>query len=351
MTILVTGGAGYIGSHTAVELLASGHDVVILDDLSNASEEAVRRIEQVSGRSVRFVRGDAADRSCLDQIFRATQIDGVIHFAGFKAVGESTEQPLKYYRNNLGTAITLTEAMTAHGVKRLIFSSSATVYGAIDKVQYVETDQTGVGIVNPYGRTKYMVEEILKDLCASDGSWAITALRYFNPIGAHESGLMGEDPDGIPNNLMPYVAQVAVGKLDKLRVFGNDYDTPDGTCQRDFIDVMDLARGHVSAMTRMQAGTTMQVYNLGTGRPVSVLELVHAFEKAAGHTIPFEYAPRRAGDLPCYYADPSKAKRELDWTADISVSDSCANVWKWQSRNPNGYETRALTASKLVARS
>jgi UDP-glucose 4-epimerase len=341
MTILVTGGAGYIGSHTVVELVTAGHNVVIADNFDNSSPVAVDRLRKLTGANIALYTGDVADRQLLASIFAEHKIDAVINFAGYKAVGESAALPLKYYRNNVGLAIALCEEMAKAGVKKLIFSSSATVYGASAKQQCVESDQTGAGIVNPYGRTKYMIEEILKDVCAADPEWAVTSLRYFNPIGAHPSGQIGEDPADIPNNLMPYVAQVAVGKLDRLNVFGDDYDTPDGTGQRDYIDVVDLARGHVAALEHMSAGPDMKVYNLGTGKPVSVLELVHAFEAASGCQIPYKVIGRRAGDLACYYADPSKAERELGWHATRTLSESCANVWRWQSTNPAGYKTSA----------
>ncbi len=343
MKILVTGGAGYIGSHTVVELIEAGHEAVIVDNFDNSSPVAVDRLRDITDADIALYQGDVADHKLTAKIFAEHKIDAVINFAGYKAVGESTEQPLKYYRNNIGLAVALCEEMAKAGVKRLIFSSSATVYGGIDKSQYAETDQTGVGIVNPYGRTKYMIEEILKDVCAADPEWSITSLRYFNPIGAHPSGKIGEDPADIPNNLMPYVAQVAVGKLDHLKVFGDDYNTPDGTGQRDYIDVVDLARGHVAALAHMTTGSVMQVYNLGAGEPVSVLELVHAFEAASGRKIPYKIVGRRAGDLPCFYADPSKAARELDWHALKTLAESCANVWRWQSGNPAGYKSAATT--------
>jgi UDP-glucose 4-epimerase len=336
MKILVTGGAGYIGSHTVIELCAHGYEVVILDNFSNSSSEAVGRVSEIVGRDTPLYEGDVADKDLLKRIFDEHQVESVIHFAGFKAVGESVKLPLKYYHNNVGSTVSLCEVMQERGVKKLIFSSSATVYGGAE-IPYVETSLTGVGITNPYGRTKYMVECILDDLAKSDSSWAITTLRYFNPIGAHESGRIGEDPFDVPNNLMPYISQVAVGKREKLHVFGNDYDTVDGTGVRDYIHVVDLAKGHVAALEHLHSGGEMGVFNLGTGKGVSVLELVDAYEKASGVKITYDIVERRPGDLPIYYADASKASSGLGWRAEKTLLQACEDSWRWQSANPNGY--------------
>lgn len=340
--ILVTGGAGYIGSHTTLELLEKGYQVTVVDNLSNSSQESLRRVEQITGKSVDFRQLDLCDKTSLEKIFAQQSFDAVIHFAGLKAVGESVAEPLKYYQNNLDSTLTLCEVMKAHSVKQLIFSSSATVYGTPEELPLQETSRVGVGITNPYGRTKFMIEEILRDVSAADPSWQITILRYFNPIGAHESGLIGEDPNGIPNNLLPYVSQVAVGKLDKVRVFGNDYGTPDGTGIRDYIHVVDLAQGHVAALEHAKSGVT--TYNLGTGRGVSVFELLHAFERAANKTIPYEVVARRPGDIASCYADASLAKKELGWHAQKTLEQACEDAWRWQSKNPSGYTT--ITESK-----
>jgi len=336
MNILVTGGAGYIGSHTVVKLLEEGNNVVIVDNLINSSEEAVRRIEKITGKTVTFYNVDVTDKVKLDKVFSDHSIEAVIHFAGLKAVGESVEKPLLYYRNNLDSTLSLLEVMQVHDVKKLVFSSSATVYGTAP-IPYSEDSQTGVGITNPYGQTKYMIEEILKDTAKANPENEFTILRYFNPIGAHESGLIGEHPQGIPNNLMPYITQVAIGVREKLTIFGDDYATPDGTGVRDYIHVDDLANGHIAALTHSKQGTS--VYNLGTGKGTSVLELVHAFEMASGRKIPYEIAPRRAGDLPEYYATADKAAKELGWRATKSIEDGCGDSWNWQSNNPKGYKS------------
>ena len=335
MKLLVTGGAGYIGSHTVIELIAKGHDVVVIDNLSNSSNEALRRVEEITGRTIPFYEADVRDRNALDNIFAAGDIDAVIHFAGLKAVGESVEKPLLYYQNNLDSTLVLLAAMQAHGVKKLVFSSSATVYGSAP-VPYAEGAVVGQGITNPYGKTKYFIEEIIRDVSAADEEFEATILRYFNPIGAHPSGRIGEDPSGIPNNLMPYITQVATGRREKLNVFGGDYDTKDGTGVRDYIHVDDLAEGHVAAIEHSKPGFT--AYNLGSGVGVSVLELVRAFEEASGRRIPYEIVDRRAGDLPESYALVDKAQKELDWTVKRSIEDACADSWRWQSQNPKGYE-------------
>ena len=335
MKLLVTGGAGYIGSHTVIELIAKGHDVVVIDNLSNSSIEALRRVEEITGRTIPFYEADVRDRNALDNIFAAGDIDAVIHFAGLKAVGESVEKPLLYYQNNLDSTLVLLAAMQAHGVKKLVFSSSATVYGSAP-VPYAEGAVVGQGITNPYGKTKYFIEEIIRDVSAADEEFEATILRYFNPIGAHPSGRIGEDPSGIPNNLMPYITQVATGRREKLNVFGGDYNTKDGTGVRDYIHVDDLAEGHVAAIEHSKPGFT--AYNLGSGVGVSVLELVRAFEEASGRRIPYEIVDRRAGDLPESYALVDKAQKELSWTVRRSIGDACADSWRWQSQNPKGYK-------------
>mgnify|MGYP004711678123 CR=1 FL=1 len=336
MAILVTGGAGYIGSHTCVELLNAGYDVVVVDNLYNSKEESLRRVEKITGKAVKFYNCDIRDAKGLAKVFGENDIDSVIHFAGLKAVGESCRIPLSYYENNIGGTVTLCEQMAKAGVKRLVFSSSATVYGD-SPIPYREDMHTG-HCTNPYGRTKYMIEEMLKDLYASDNEWSIALLRYFNPIGAHESGLIGEDPNGIPNNLLPYISQVAIGKLECLSVYGDDYDTKDGTGVRDYIHVTDLAIGHVKAIEYITGRTGIDAINLGAGRGYSVMELLHAFEKACGHKIPYKVVPRRAGDLPEFYADPSKAKRLLGFETKLGVDKMCEDTWRWQSQNPNGFE-------------
>ena len=337
MTVLLTGGAGYIGSHSAVELLAAGHEAVIADDLSNASEKAVARVEQISGKAVRFYRIDINDRSALRRVFAENRIDAVMHFAGFKAVGESVREPLKYYRNNLGSTLSLLQCMDEAGCRRIIFSSSATVYGTPKALPLTEDSPVGP-CSNPYGWTKLMIEQILRDWAATDPETSVVLLRYFNPVGAHPSGLIGEAPNGIPNNLMPYISQVAVGRRERLSVFGNDYPTPDGTGVRDYIHVVDLARGHVAALGWAAAHRGTEVFNLGTGRGSSVLQLVAAFERAAGVPIPYVIASRREGDVPECWADPGKAERLLGWRAELGLNEMCRDSWNWQQKNPNGYE-------------
>jgi UDP-glucose 4-epimerase len=334
MNILITGGTGYIGSHTVIEFLAAGHDVVIVDNLYNSSRDVLTRIEKISGKNVPFYEADLRNTAALDEIFSKNSFDAVIHFAGLKAVGESVADPLLYFDGNVGSTISLLKVMKSKNVNRLVFSSSATVYGSAP-VPYIESYPAGRDIASPYGRTKYMVEEILSDYANSNSSLELTSLRYFNPIGAHPSGLIGENPNGIPNNLMPYIAQVAVGKREKLSIFGDDYDTIDGTGVRDYIHVVDVARGHVAALTHSKPGN--HVYNLGSGKGTSVLELVHAFEAASGQKIAYEIAPRRAGDLPEYYANVDLAAKELEWQTELSVEDACRDTWNWQSKNPNGY--------------
>ena len=334
-TTLVTGGAGYIGSHTLIELINNNFEVVVIDNLANSSRESLRRVEQIAGYEIPFIEADVRDQSALDDIFTTYDIDSVIHFAGLKAVGESVAKPLEYYDNNLVSTLALLEAMRKHSVKQLVFSSSATVYGSPSELPLRETSTVGVGLTNPYGKTKYMIEQIVQDYCAADPAFEAIILRYFNPIGAHQSGQIGEDPNGIPNNLLPYVAQVAVGKLQSVGVFGDDYDTPDGTGVRDYIHVVDLARGHVAALQHMKDGAN--VYNLGTGSGTSVLEIIKAFSKACGRDLPYDIKPRRAGDIAACYADCSKAERELGWRAELSIEQACADSWRWQSQNPNGF--------------
>ena len=333
--VLVAGGAGYIGSHTVVKLLEAGYKVVVLDNLSNSKRQVIRQIETITGLRPEFVVGDIRDRQCLRSVFNNHKIQSVIHFAGLKAVGESQSEPLKYFDNNVAGSLVLFEEMARADVKSLVFSSSATVYGDPGLVQY--TEQTPVAPVNVYGRTKLMVEDVLRDLKASDASWRIALLRYFNPVGAHVSGLMGEDPSGVPNNLMPYIAQVAVGKRPKLQVFGGDYPTPDGTGKRDYIHVDDLAAGHLAALNYLSRSPELLTVNLGTGRPYSVLEMIQAFEKASGQPLPYEIVDRRPGDLPEYYADPSLAEQVLGWKAELGIDRMCQDTWRWQSMNPAGY--------------
>ncbi len=336
MRVLVTGGAGYIGSHTVVELQNQGEDVLVIDDLSNSSAEALHRVAELTGREPGFVQANVRDEVALNKAFETFQPDAVIHFAGWKAVGESTEIPLTYYRENLGSTITLLEAMAAHGCKRFVFSSSATVYG---EGTPPFTEDMPTGATNPYGWTKLMIEQILADACAADPELAVAVLRYFNPIGAHPSGRIGEDPKGIPNNLLPFVAQVAAGRRELVNVFGDDYDTVDGTGMRDYIHVVDLAGGHLAALRAISDAPGWHVWNLGTGRPVSVLQVIKAFEQASGVPIPYRMAPRRPGDVASSYADPSKAASELGWTAERSVEDACRDTYRWQSNNPDGYRT------------
>ena len=336
MAILVTGGAGYIGSHTCVELLKEGYEVVVVDNLYNSSEEALNRVKQITGKEVKFYNVDVLDREALDQVFKKESIDSVIHFAALKAVGESVAKPLEYYQNNITGTLTLCDVMRNNGVKNIVFSSSATVYGDPAFVPITEDCPKGK-ITNPYGQTKSMMEQILTDLNVADPEWNVILLRYFNPIGAHESGLIGEDPKGIPNTLVPYIAQVAVGKLACLGVFGDDYDTPDGTGVRDYIHVVDLAVGHVKAIKKLEDKEGVSIYNLGTGKGYSVLDVVKAYEKACGKPIKYEIKPRRPGDIAQCYADPTKAEKELGWVAERGIEEMCADSWRWQSMNPDGY--------------
>ncbi len=337
MKILVTGGAGFIGSHTCVELLNSGHDVVVVDNLSNSCEESLVRVREITGRDLTFYKTDILDREGLNAVFeKEGKIDAVIHFAAFKAVGESVQKPLKYYGNNITGTIALCEVMAAHGCKNIVFSSSATVYGQPDSVP-IREDFPTPGATNPYGWTKLMMEQVFRDVHNADNSWNIVLLRYFNPIGAHESGRIGEDPAGIPNNLLPYVSQVAIGRLQELAVFGNDYPTRDGTGIRDYIHVVDLAQGHVRAIEKLSSGCGLAIYNLGTGRGTSVLEIITAFEKASGRKVPYVIKPRRAGDVPECWADPAKAEKELGWKAQFGIEKMCEDLWRWQSMNPNGF--------------
>ena len=335
MKVLVTGGAGYIGSHTVVELLNAGCEVVVVDNLSNANEESLRRVKEITGKDLAFYPYDVRDRAKLTEVFSAHSFDWVIHFAGLKAVGESVQKPVLYYDNNLISTLVLLETMEQFGVRNLVFSSSATVYGEPERLPLDEDCR--LSTTNPYGTTKLMQEQMLKDLYRADNRWNIALLRYFNPVGAHPSGRIGEDPKGIPNNLMPYVAQVASGKLQKIGVFGNDYPTPDGTGVRDYIHVVDLARGHVAAIQKLSE-PGVHIYNLGTGKGYSVLDIVHAFEKACGKKLPYEIKPRRAGDVPACYATSAKAERELGWKAQYDLEDMCRDQWNWQKNNPNGYE-------------
>ena len=336
MRILVTGGAGYIGSHACIELLNAGYEVVVLDNLSNSKEESLRRVQEITGKTLGFHLADLLDKPAVDRIFDRAQVDAVIHFAGLKAVGESVTIPLRYYHNNITGTLNLCDAMSAHGVKHLVFSSSATVYGDPHTVPITEDFPTTA--TNPYGWTKWMIEQILRDAYRADNTWNIALLRYFNPIGAHASGRIGEDPNGIPNNLLPYIAQVAVGKLPKVSVFGNDYPTPDGTGVRDYIHVVDLSIGHVRALEKLRTNPGLVTYNLGTGNGYSVLQVIAAFEKACGKKIPYQIVARRTGDVAACYADPAKAKAELGWIAERGIDQMCADSWAWQSKNPHGYE-------------
>ena len=336
MTILVTGGAGYIGSHTVVCLLEAGHDVVVVDNLANSREESLRRVARITGRSVAFEKGDIRDRPFLEDVIGRYGATAVIHFAGLKAVGESVAKPLDYYEVNVGGTVALLQAMQATGVRTIVFSSSATVYGEPRQLPIPEDHP--LSATNPYGRTKLVIEDMLRDLHASDPAWRIAMLRYFNPVGAHESGLIGEDPNGIPNNLMPYVAQVGSGRLERLRVFGGDYPTHDGTGVRDFIHVVDLAAGHVRAIEKLEEGPHCLAVNLGTGQGYSVLDLVKAFRHVSNQPIPYDIVDRRPGDVAASYADPSRAADLLGWKASRSLRDMCADTWNWQTKNPNGYE-------------
>ena len=338
MSILVSGGAGYIGSHTCVELIQAGYEIVVADNLSNSCEEAVRRVEEITGKRIPFVQAELCHEDEVEALFtQYPDIDSVIHFAGLKAVGESVAKPLEYYSNNLISTLYLLQAMRRHGVKNFVFSSSATVYGDPASVPIQEDFPTG-GTTNPYGTSKLFQEQILMDICAADPGLNVALLRYFNPIGAHESGRIGEDPNGIPNNLVPYIAQVAVGKLPELNVCGNDYPTPDGTGVRDYIHVVDLALGHVAALRKLEQNCGLFVCNLGTGNGYSVLEVLHAYEKACGKTLPYAIKPRRPGDIAKCYADPKKAREELGWEAKYGIEEMCASSYKWQSMNPNGYK-------------
>lgn len=336
MSILVTGGAGFIGSHTCVELLNAGYETIILDNLCNSKSESVKRIKEITGKDVKFYECDIRDRAGLDKIFAENKIEAVIHFAGLKAVGESCDKPLEYYDNNIGGTVILCEAMKAAGCKKIVFSSSATVYGS-ENPSPLKEDMPEGKTTNPYGTTKLYIERILKDLYASDNEWSICLLRYFNPIGAHKSGRIGEDPNGIPNNLVPYIAQVAIGRREFLSVFGDDYDTADGTGVRDYIHVVDLALGHIKAVEKVLSEKSCSTYNLGTGTGYSVLDVVKAFEKASGKTVAYKIVDRRPGDIATCYSDPSKAKEELGWVATRGIDEMCEDSWRWQSMNPNGF--------------
>ena len=336
MSVLVTGGAGYIGSHTCIEMLNAGYDVIVIDNLDNSSSESLERVKKITGKELRFYEKDVRDREALRTIFKENNIEAVIHFAGLKAVGESVREPIRYYTNNLESTLTLIEVMTEFNVKKMVFSSSATVYGVAKEMPLKEG--MPIGAINPYGRTKLFIEEILRDLYVSDKDWSIALLRYFNPIGAHESGLIGEDPKGIPNNLMPYISQVAVGKLEKLHVFGNDYNTVDGTGVRDYIHVVDLANGHVKAVDWALKNLGCEEINLGTGNGTSVLQLRDAFVRASGIDVPYVIDPRRPGDPDEVYADASKAERLLGWKAERGIDEMCVDTWRWQNNNPNGYD-------------
>ena len=333
--ILVTGGAGYIGSHTCVELIKKGYEVVAVDNYVNSSEESIKRVEKITGKEVKIYNADVRNKSALDKIFTEQKIDWVIHFAGLKAVGESCAKPIEYYDNNLNGTLTLLQSMREHGCKKIVFSSSATVYGDPEELPLTEASKTG-GTTNPYGTSKYFQEIMLSDVYKSDKEWTVVLLRYFNPVGAHESGLIGEDPKGIPNNLTPYIAKVAIGELKEIGVFGNDYPTPDGTGVRDYIHVVDLAKGHVAAIEKI-AESGIYTYNLGTGKGYSVLDVIKAFEKACGRKLAYVIKPRRAGDIAACYADAGKAKRELSWEAQLGIDDMCQSLWNWQSKNPGGY--------------
>ena len=334
--ILVTGGAGFIGSHTCVELLEAGYEVVIVDNFSNSKPEALNRIKKITGKDFAFYEADLLDLAALEKIFEENKIDAVIHFAGLKAVGESVQKPVEYYHNNITGTLMLIKAMRKYGCKKIVFSSSATVYGPVNKAPYTEDMPTSA--TNPYGYTKVMIEQILRDVYVSDNDWSVSLLRYFNPIGAHKSGLIGEDPNGIPNNLLPYICQVAVGKLEKLGVFGDDYDTPDGTGVRDYIHVVDLALGHVKAIEKLNDNPGIVIYNLGTGNGYSVLDIVKNFEAATGIHIPYVIKERRPGDIATCYCDAGKAERELHWKAERDLKTMCADSWRWQKNNPNGYD-------------
>ena len=337
MSILVTGGTGYIGSHTSIELLQAGYDIVIVDNFCNSKPEVLNRIEELSGKKPKFYEVDILDREGLNKVFDENNIEAVIHFAGLKAVGESVEKPIEYYENNISGTLVLCDVMRKHNVKKIVFSSSATVYGINNKVPFSE-DMPTASATNPYGSTKLFIEQILSDIYVSDNEWSVALLRYFNPIGAHESGRIGEDPNGIPNNLMPYITQVAFGKRKELSVFGNDYDTHDGTWVRDYIHVVDLAKGHLKAVGKVLSSNGVEAYNLGTGIGYSVLDVVNSFEKASGQKVPYKIVERRAGDIATCYADATKALKELGWKAEKNLDDMCRDSWRWQKNNPNGYD-------------
>jgi len=337
MTVLVTGGAGYIGSHTCVELLNAGYEIIIVDNFYNSKPEVLKRIKKITGKDFKFYDYDLLDREKIESIFEENHIDAVIHFAGYKAVGESVLEPLKYFYNNLTGTIILCQVMQKYNCKKMVFSSSATVYGIPERVPIEETDK--LSVTNPYGRTKLMIEQILEDVHRADNSWSVALLRYFNPIGAHESGLIGEDPQGIPNNLMPYITQVAIGRLPELSVYGNDYPTKDGTGVRDYIHVVDLAKGHIKALEKIMSENIFEAYNLGTGKGYSVLEMIETFEKVSGRKIPYKITDRRPGDVAQCYANPAKAERELGWKAEYDLERMCRDSWRWQSLNPMGYES------------
>lgn len=337
MSILVTGGAGYIGSHTSIELLQAGYDIVIVDNFCNSKPESLNRIKELTGKKPKFYEVDILDREGLNKVFDENNIEAVIHFAGLKAVGESIEKPIEYYENNISGTLVLCDVMRKHNVKKIVFSSSATVYGMNNKVPFSE-DMPTASATNPYGSTKLFIEQILSDIYVSDNEWSVALLRYFNPIGAHESGRIGEDPNGIPNNLMPYITQVAVGKRKELSVFGNDYDTHDGTGVRDYIHVVDLAKGHLKAVGKVLSSNGVEAYNLGTGIGYSVLDVVNSFEKASGQKVPYKIVERRAGDIATCYADATKALKELGWKAEKNLDDMCRDSWRWQKNNPNGYD-------------
>lgn len=333
MKILLTGGTGYIGSHTAVQLLNAGYDVVIVDNLVNSKEDIIDKIKKITGKKVKFYKADVRDAEAMDKIFTENDIEGVIHFAGLKAVGESCEKPIEYYQNNLNSTLTLVDTMRKHSVKKIVFSSSATIYGIQESPKYVETMKRGIPS-SPYGTTKVMIEQILEDVYKADPEWKISILRYFNPVGAHESGLLGEDPKGIPNNLMPYIQKVAAKQLEQLTIFGNDYNTPDGTCRRDYLHVVDLANGHLKALEKLEGSENgVYVYNLGTGNPKSVLEMVNTFKDVNNIDVPFKFGPRREGDLDEFFADPTKAEKELDWKAEKTLEDMCRDSWNFAKNN------------------
>jgi UDP-glucose 4-epimerase len=345
MKFLITGGAGYIGTHTCVELLNSGYEIIVVDNLLNSKSEALQRVREITGKDFKFYKTDLLNKDELDIIFSTNHIDAVIHVAGLKAVGESVSLPLWYYHNNITGTLNLCEVMKNHGVKKLVFSSSATVYGMPERVPI--TEESSLGATNPYGRTKQMIEEILRDLYVSDPEWSVALLRYFNPIGAHDSGRIGEDPNGIPNNLLPFITQVAVGKLERLRIFGNDYPTEDGTGIRDYIHVVDLAIGHLRALEKVLGSNGVEAYNLGTGKGYSVLEVVAAFEAASGRNVPYEIVERRPGDIGVCFADPSKAREQLGWAAEKGIEEMCKDSWRWQFSNPNGYDEETKILSKM----